>query len=74
MCFLSFLPSSLAPQTVDVWRAELWGKNKPKVAASIAHPIENADLFEEGWKEALGREEEIRAAHGVNGDVGELSS
>ena len=53
---------------------ELRGKNKPKVAVSIAHPIENADLFEEGWKEALGREEEIRAAHGVNGDVGELSS
>lgn len=71
--FLSFA-SSLAPQAVDVWRAELRSKKKPKIAASVAHPIENGDLFEEGWEEALGREEEIRAAHVVNGDAGELSS
>jgi len=52
---------SLAPAAVDVWRTELRSKNKPKVAASIAHPVENAELFEEGWQEALGREEEVRA-------------
>lgn len=72
--FLSSFPSSLVPQTVDVWRAELRSKNKPKVAASVAHPIENMDLFEEGWEEVLGREEEIRAAYEVNGDASELSS
>ncbi|KAG8219095.1 coatomer WD associated region-domain-containing protein [Butyriboletus roseoflavus] len=65
---------SLAPQAVDVWRAALRSKNKPKVAASVAHPTENTDLFEEGWEEALNREEETRAAHGVNGDVSEVSS
>jgi len=66
--FLS-LSSSLAPQVVNAWRAELRSKNKPKVAASVAHPIENTDLFEEGWEEALSREEGIRAAHEVDGDA-----
>lgn len=45
-----------------MWRADLRGKNRPKVAAGIAHPIENAVLFEETWEEALGREEEVRIA------------
>lgn len=57
------MPCSLAPQVVDVWKAELRSKNKPKVAASIAHPNENAGLFEERWEEALGREQEV-GAHG----------
>ena len=51
--------SSLVPQAVDVWQAELRSKNKPKIAASIAHPNENTDLFDEGWEEALTREEEL---------------
>lgn len=72
--FLFSISSSLAPQVVDGWRAELRKKNKPKVAASVAHPIENTDLFEEGWEEALNREQETRAARGVNGDVSEPSS
>ena len=59
---------------MDVWRAELRSKNKPKIAASVAHPNENVGLFEEGWEEALSREEEVRSASGVNGDVGEVSS
>jgi len=56
---------SLVPQTVDLWRSELRNKNKPKIAASVAHPGENPELFEEGWEEALGREEEVRATRGT---------
>lgn len=70
----SGVSSSLAPQAVEVWRAELRSKNKSKLAAAVAHPIENTDLFEEGWEEALSREEELRAVHGVNEDAGEPSS
>jgi coatomer subunit beta' len=52
-----------------LWRAELRNKNRPKIAASVAHPGENAELFEEGWEEALGREEEVRAARGMVDEV-----
>lgn len=48
---------------VDAWRAELRSKNKPKIAASVAHPVENGELFEGEWEEALSREEEMRSAH-----------
>ncbi|KAF8120697.1 coatomer WD associated region-domain-containing protein, partial [Boletus edulis] len=52
--FARMYASSLAPLVVDVWRAELRSKNKPRVAACVAHPVENAGLFREGWQEALG--------------------
>ncbi|KIJ69714.1 hypothetical protein HYDPIDRAFT_120671 [Hydnomerulius pinastri MD-312] len=63
---------SCVPKTVDAWRDELKAKNKPKVAASVAHPAEHAQLFEEGWEDALSREAETRSGDGVNGDSGEL--
>ncbi|KAI6042200.1 WD40-repeat-containing domain protein [Pisolithus marmoratus] len=42
------------------WRTELRTKNKPKIAASISHPSEHAELFEEGWQDVLSREVESR--------------
>ncbi|KAG1834941.1 coatomer WD associated region-domain-containing protein [Suillus subalutaceus] len=44
------------PKVVDVWRGELRTKNKGSIAGSIVHPSEHAELFEEGWEEALARE------------------
>lgn len=35
-------------------------KIRPKIATSVAHPESNVDLFEEGWGDALAREEETR--------------
>ncbi|KAG2741564.1 hypothetical protein P692DRAFT_20822239 [Suillus brevipes Sb2] len=61
----TYAPSEV-PKVVDVWRDELRTKNKGKIAWSIAHPSEHAELFEEGWEEAL-----VRKAGGpvdVNGD------
>jgi len=49
---------SQAPKAVDAWRGELQNKSRPKIAASVAHPDVNADLFEEGWGDALVREKE----------------
>jgi len=49
---------SQAPKAVSAWREELNAKNRPKIAASIAHPEENAELFTEGWENALERERE----------------
>lgn len=43
---------------VEAWRGDLKTKDRPKIAAAIASPSEQADLFEEGWEEALRREEE----------------
>lgn len=48
---------SQAPKAVDAWHAELEAKKRPKIAASVAHPKNNADLFEEGWEDALALEQ-----------------
>ncbi|OAX39081.1 Coatomer, beta' subunit [Rhizopogon vinicolor AM-OR11-026] len=54
------------PMAVDAWRGELRTKNKGKIAEGITHPSERAELFEEGWGEALVRE--TAGTAGVNGD------
>ncbi|KAJ7281800.1 coatomer protein [Mycena rebaudengoi] len=67
----TYAPSQ-ASKAVDAWHAELEGKKRPKIAASVAHPKSNADLFEEGWEDALaleqGREPITRQASGSEGD------
>lgn len=45
---------------MTAWRDALRTKKKDKAAASIAHPDEDARLFEEGWEAALAREAESR--------------
>ena len=52
--------SSQAPKAVQAWKSELISKKRTKVAATIADPSSNPELFEEGWEEVLAREE----AHG----------
>ncbi|PBK94009.1 Coatomer, beta' subunit [Armillaria gallica] len=51
----TYAPSQV-PKAVDAWQADLKTKNRPKIAASVAHPSANADLFEEGWKDAIAKE------------------
>ncbi|KAK0443982.1 coatomer protein [Desarmillaria tabescens] len=51
----TYAPSQV-PKAVDAWQADLKAKNRPKIAASVAHPSANADLFEEGWEDALAKE------------------
>ncbi|KAK0499429.1 coatomer WD associated region-domain-containing protein [Armillaria luteobubalina] len=51
----TYAPSQV-PKAVDAWQADLKTKNRPKIAASVAHPSTNADLFEEGWKDAVAKE------------------
>ncbi|EIM88049.1 coatomer protein [Stereum hirsutum FP-91666 SS1] len=53
----TYAPSHV-PRVVEAWRGDLKAKNRPKIAAAIASPDEQADLFEEGWEEALRREEQ----------------
>ncbi|KAG1807294.1 coatomer WD associated region-domain-containing protein [Suillus subaureus] len=61
----TYAPSEV-PKVVDIWRGELRTKNKGKIAGSIVHPSEHAELFEEGWEEALARE--VDGPVDVNGD------
>jgi coatomer subunit beta' len=49
---------SKIPEMVDAWRSDLEGKGRSKLASSIASPTEHDDLFEEGWTEAVKRENE----------------
>ncbi|PCH40710.1 coatomer beta' subunit [Wolfiporia cocos MD-104 SS10] len=58
---------SKVPEAVQAWRTEL--KTKPKLASAIAHPADNPELFEEGWEEALAREQgaETQPSPHVNG-------
>jgi coatomer subunit beta' len=48
---------SQAQKAVDAWKTDLRAKGRPKISGAIATPAENGDLFEEGWEEALAREE-----------------
>lgn len=45
---------SRASKAVDAWKADLISKKRPKIAASVAHPDVNPELFEEGWEQVLG--------------------
>ena len=44
---------------MESWRSELQSKNRKKIAATIASPNENSEIFSEGWEEALEREKNI---------------
>ncbi|KAH7905135.1 coatomer WD associated region-domain-containing protein, partial [Hygrophoropsis aurantiaca] len=67
----TYAPSEV-PRAADAWRDDLKAKGKPKIAAAIAHPGENPELFEEGWEAALGREGGgVGVGVGVNGDSGD---
>ena len=49
---------SKIPEMVNAWRSDLEVKGRSKLATSIASPTEHDDLFEEGWTEAVRRENE----------------
>ena len=51
--------SSHASAAVASWTADLTTKGRSKIAATIADPATHAELFEEGWADALAREEEL---------------
>jgi coatomer subunit beta' len=61
------LVDSKVNEVVDAWRTELKTKGRPKIAAAIASPAEHAELFDEGWENALAREQRGAAA-AANGD------
>jgi len=54
---------SQVPKAVSAWKEDLRAKNRPKVAASIAHPDEHAEFFSEGWQDALQREQQPSATN-----------
>jgi len=60
-CHVSFLTTlsvySQAPKAVQAWKSELTSKSRTKIAAIVADPSSNPELFEEGWEEVLAREE-----------------
>lgn len=66
------------PEAVKAWQGDLQAKKRAKVAAAIADPSVNPELFEEGWEEALQREAGAPAPQATltNGDAdsGGLSS
>ena len=51
----TYAPSKV-PEAVQAWKGDLQSKKRGKLAAAIADPVENPDLFEEGWKDAVARE------------------
>lgn len=59
------------PEAVKAWQGDLQAKKRAKVAAAIADPSANPELFEEGWEEALQREAGAPAPEATltNGDA-----
>lgn len=49
------------PKVVETWREDLNSKNRPKLAARIASPNEQPDVFEEGWEDVLEAERSLRS-------------
>ncbi|KAI4527169.1 Coatomer, beta' subunit [Schizophyllum commune Loenen D] len=63
----TYAPSQ-APRAVDAWKADLTAKSRAKLAESIAHPDFNTDLFEEGWTDAVAKEQgKVPEAAPLNG-------
>jgi len=58
------VPSSEVPNVLGVWKGELVANGKEKLAALVADPLKNAELFEEGWEDALAREQSMRLMSG----------
>jgi len=52
---------SQVPKVVETWREDLTSKNRPKLAARIASPNEQPDVFEEGWEGVLEAERASRS-------------
>ncbi|KAJ7203291.1 coatomer WD associated region-domain-containing protein [Mycena pura] len=46
----TYAPSQV-PKAVVAWHADLEAKKRPKIAATVAHPKNHADLFEKGWED-----------------------
>jgi len=44
---------SLVPKVVETWREDLVSRNRPKLAARIASPSEQPNVFGEGWEDVL---------------------
>jgi coatomer subunit beta' len=69
----TYAPSRVG-KAVNAWRGELETKGRARVGALIADPLrgEEHGLFEEGWEQALHREEEVvgRETNGVHIDTG----
>jgi coatomer subunit beta' len=55
-------PYSQAPKAVQAWKSDLVAKKRSKVAATIADPATNPEMFEEGWEDVLAREEALVGA------------
>lgn len=58
----TYVPSKV-PEAVQAWKGDLQSKNRGKIAAAIAEPVENPDLFEEGWKDAVAKETGTEKEH-----------
>jgi coatomer subunit beta' len=47
---------------VQAWKSDLEAKNRSKIAAMVADPSTNPELFGEGWEDVLAREEAFLGA------------
>jgi len=57
----TYAPSQ-APKAVEAWKSDLVTKNRSKIAAMVADPVANPELFGEGWEDVLAREDLFLAA------------
>lgn len=69
------LDLSQVPKAVDAWRAGLATKSRKKIAAAVASPVDNSELFPEGWDSALERESDLKSQANtlLNGHTGKSS-
>ena len=59
---------------MDAWKSDLETKGRKKLAASVASPEEDPELFSEGWPDVLEREKVVDAQRNgikANGHSGE---
>ena len=56
----TYAPSKV-PEAVDAWQEDLKSKGRTKIAAGIADPRANPELFEEGWEDTLEKEKSVQS-------------
>jgi len=57
----TYAPSQV-PKAVAAWKSDLAAKGRSKISDTIADPVANPDMFEEGWESVLIKEQQVSSS------------
>lgn len=57
----TYAPSQV-PKAVAAWKSDLTARGRSKIVDTIADPVANPDIFEEGWESVLAKEQQVSSS------------